>query len=97
MGLSVGQGGGGTAPAWLCTPEVKVLWHQKIFRKSSSFFQEPFRSSSPRSFMPKDLGGGGRWCLGLPGALCPSLEVWRELTRSMSRAEVPNSPHGRKA
>lgn len=41
----------------LCTPEVKVLWHQKIFRMSSSFFQEPFRSSSPRSFMPKDLGG----------------------------------------
>lgn len=41
--------------AWPCTPEVKVLWHQKMFRMSSSFFQEPFRSSRPRIFIPKDL------------------------------------------
>lgn len=42
-------------PAWLCTPEVKVLWHQKMFRMSSSLFQEPLRSRRPRIFMPKDL------------------------------------------
>lgn len=34
---------------------VKVLWHQKMFLMSSSFFQEPLRSSRPRIFMPRDL------------------------------------------
>lgn len=67
------ESGGGQTSARLCAPEITVLWHQKIFRMSSSFFQEPLRSSSPRSFMPKDLRGrgseAGAW--GCPAALCP--------------------------
>lgn len=60
---------GGWTTACLCAPEMTVLWHQKIFRMSSSFFQEPLRSNSPRSFMPKDLrrrgsNGGVQSCLG---------------------------------
>lgn len=54
--------------AWLCTPEVRVLWQCMIFRMSSSFFQEPLRSSNPRSFMPKDLSEG-KLGLGLRAAM----------------------------
>ena len=54
--------------AWLCTPEVRVLWQRMIFRMSSSFFQEPLRSSNPRSFMPKDLWEG-KWGWGLRTAM----------------------------
>lgn len=53
---------------WLCTPEVRVLWQRMIFRMSSSFFQEPLRSSNPRSFMPKDLWEG-KLGLGLRAAM----------------------------
>lgn len=65
---------------------------------SSSFFQEPLRSSSPRSFMPKDLRGGeekrgGAW--GCQGHCAPSLESWRDQTRSIPGAEEPNSVNAR--
>lgn len=92
----MGQVRGWTSPTWLCTPEVNVLWHQNTFRMSSSFFQEPFLSSNPRSFIPKDLRGreseGGVWSF--QEHCVPSLEVWRELTRSMGFPRThPLSPH----
>ena len=39
-----------------------------------------------------EVGLGAEGC---HGHCAPSLEPWRNLTRSMTRAEVPNSPRGR--
>lgn len=40
--------------------------------------------------------GVGRGARGCQLHCAPSLEAWRDLTRSAPREEVPNSPHGRK-
>lgn len=80
--------------AWLCTPEVKVLWQHMIFRMSSSFFQEPLRSSRPRTFMPRDLWEGKwGWAGGLGAANCTVPPAWRDLTRSAPREEVYLTVH----
>lgn len=39
-----------------------------------------------------EVGLGAEGC---HGHCVPSLEPWRNLTRSMARAKVPNSPRGR--